>query len=157
MTQANARPSRSRRLRPVVSTASYRGLYRTPSIDRIALIKGGVSAVDAKRWLDIPTLSRSTALKALDLPVATFNKKVRANAKLSPAESERVIGFARLVGQVEDMVDAADFDAPEWLARWMTEPLPALGHARPIDFMDTMEGQSLVAQTLAQIASGAYA
>ncbi|WP_274378045.1 MbcA/ParS/Xre antitoxin family protein, partial [Gluconobacter thailandicus] len=44
-----------------------------------------------------------------------------------------------------------------WLARWLTDPLPALGNARPIDFMNTMEGQALVSQKLAQIASGAYA
>ena len=102
-----------------------------------------------------------TTLKALDLPVATFNKKVKANAKLSPAESERVVGFVRLVGQVEDMVeasaDSSGFDARAWLARWLTEPLPAFGNARPIDFLDTMEGQSLVSRTLAQVASGAYA
>jgi uncharacterized protein (DUF2384 family) len=35
--------------------------------------------------------------------------------------------------------------------------LPALGGVRPLDLMDTMEGQSLVAETLARIQSGAYA
>ena len=130
-------------------------------MDRIGLIKLGVSAADAKLWLDLPDLGRGLALKALDLPVATFNKKVRANARLSPAESERVVGFARLVGQVETMVLEAGskqgFDARSWLARWLTEPLPALGNGKPIDFMDTMDGQALVSQKLAQIASGAYA
>ena len=87
--------------------------------------------------------------------------RVKSDAKLSPAESERVIGFARLVGQVEAMIeeagDPAGFDARAWLSRWLTEPLPALGNGRPIDFMNTMEGQSLVSQKLAQVASGAYA
>jgi putative toxin-antitoxin system antitoxin component (TIGR02293 family) len=161
MAQVVAQPQRGRRSRRVVSIGSYHGLYRSPAIDRIALIKEGVAAVDAKRWLDIPALNRTTTLKALDLPVATFNKKVKANAKLSPAESERVVGFVRLVGQVEDMVeasaDSSGFDARAWLALWLTEPLPAFGNARPIDFLDTMEGQSLVSRTLAQVASGAYA
>lgn len=140
---------------------AYGALYRTPVMERIRLITSGVTAADAKRWLEIAALGRNATLKALDLPVATFNKKVKANAKLSPAESERVLGFARLVGQTEAMVEEAgspsDFDARAWLARWLTEPLPALGNARPLDFMNTMEGQNLVAQKLAQIASGAYA
>ena len=37
------------------------------------------------------------------------------------------------------------------------DPVPALGGARPIDLMDTMEGQALVSTTLAQLQSGAYA
>jgi putative toxin-antitoxin system antitoxin component (TIGR02293 family) len=129
-------------------------------MDRIGLITSGVLASDARAWLDLPVLSRSVTMKALDLPVATFNKKVKANAKLTPAESERVVGFARLVGQVEATVEeagvTASFDARAWLARWLTEPLPALGNAKPLEFMNTIEGQSLVSQKLAQAVSGAY-
>ncbi|MCC6718990.1 MAG: DUF2384 domain-containing protein [Acetobacteraceae bacterium] len=143
------------------AAGSYRALYRTPAMERIRLITDGVRAEDAKKWLEIASLGRNATLAALDLPVATFNKKVKAGGRLSQAESERVIGFARLVGQVEAMVDEAggpaDFDAREWLAQWLTAPVPALGGARPIDLMGTMEGQGLVSQTLAQIGSGAYA
>lgn len=139
----------------------YRKLYRAQAMDRIAMITKGVPAVEARQWLDMPVLGRALTYEALDLPIATFNKKVKLNAKLSPAESERVVGFARLVGQVEAMVedagDTSEFDARTWLARWLTEPLPAFGNAKPIDFMNTMEGQTLVSQKLAQVASGAYA
>lgn len=161
MPQTAPRPSRTGQPTALASVRPYGALYRTPVMERIRLITEGVPAADAKRWIEIATLGRNTTLKALDLPVATFNKKVKANAKLSPAESERVIGFARLVGQIEAMLADADgppeFDAKAWLARWLTEPLPALGNAKPIDFMNTMEGQALVSRTLAQIASGAYA
>lgn len=137
---------------------SYGKLYKAPVMVRIDMIKKGVRATDARQWLEIAPLGRGAALKALDLPVATFNRKVKEGGRLSPAESERVIGFARLVGQVEAMVEGAPgFDARAWLAGWLTQPLPALGHARPIEFMDTMEGQSLVARTLEQAVSGAYA
>ena len=72
-----------------------------------------------------------------------------------------VIDFVQLVEQVEVMVEEAGspmgFDARAWLAQWLTAPVPALGGARPIDLMGTMEGQGLVSQTLAQIGSGAYA
>lgn len=161
MPQDVARPARTGRPATRSAGGLYAKLYRTPVMERIRLITDGVPAAEAKRWLEIDALGRNTTLKALDLPVATFNKKVKAKAKLSPAESERVIGFARLVGQVEAMLEEAggppDFDARAWLARWLTEPLPALGDAMPMAFMNTMEGQNLVSQKLAQAASGAYA
>ena len=58
---------------------------------------------------------------------------------------------------LQDSNAPAEFDARAWMARWLTEPLPALGGSRPADLMDTMEGQSLVAAALAKIQSGAYA
>jgi putative toxin-antitoxin system antitoxin component (TIGR02293 family) len=157
-----ATPSRKgHRFSPVHPAGAYRRLYRSTVMDRIGLITRGVHAADAKAWLDIPVIGTMLLLQALDLPAATFNRKVKAQASLSAAESERVIGFARLIGQVEAMVedsgDPAGFDARSWLAHWLTEPLPALGHAKPIDFMNTMEGQALVSRILAQAVSGAYA
>lgn len=161
MTQAAARSGKSKRAGAGAVAGAYAALYRTSPVDRINIIQAGMSAAHAKKLLDLPLLGRARALQALNMPTATFNKKVKADARLSPAESERVVGFARLIGQVEAMIDEAGdpsgFDARPWLARWLTEPLPALGHARPIDFMNTMEGQNLVSQTLAQVASGAYA
>ena len=35
--------------------------------------------------------------------------------------------------------------------------MPALGGERPVELMDTMEGQTLVSNLLAQMQSGAYA
>ena len=90
-----------------------------------------------------------------------MNKKAARDELLSTEDSERVVGLAKLVGQLEAMVEESgsdeNFDAPEWLSRWLREPLPALGGGRPIDLLDTMEGQALVAQALSQIQSGAYA
>jgi putative toxin-antitoxin system antitoxin component (TIGR02293 family) len=156
MAEMDVRPARA-----AAGGGVYRQLYRAQAMERIRLIADGVQAEDAKRWLEIAALGRNATLAALDLPVATFNRKVRAGGRLSQAESERVIGFARLVGQVEAMMEdagvAAGFDARAWLAGWLVRPVPALGGARPIDLMGTMEGQGLVSQTLAQIGSGAYA
>lgn len=140
---------------------TYRTLYRAQLVERIGLIKAGVRAADAKLWLEMPTIGAMILLKALDLPAATFNRKVRSDEKLSKAESERVVGFVRLVGQLEAMIDdvgtSEDFDARSWMSRWLTEPLPALGNAKPIDHINTLEGQNLISQKLAQIVSGAYA
>lgn len=160
MTQAGLSKTQQR-LHGMSSRDAHRALYSARLVDRIQLIKSGIRAADAKLWLEMPSIGALAVLRALDLPVATFNRKVKSDDVLSKAESERVVGFARLVGQVEAMVDGAgdaeNFDSRAWLSRWLTTSLPALGDVKPIDYMDTMEGQNLVSQKLAQVVSGAYA
>jgi putative toxin-antitoxin system antitoxin component (TIGR02293 family) len=143
------------------SGSSYLTLYRAEPLDRIALIRQGLPATEAKTILDDLSLGQDMGLRALGLSVATVNKKAKTGDRLSIDESERVIGFARLVGQVEAMVaesgDGTSFDSRLWLGRWLTEPLPALGHRRPADLVDTMAGQALVSAALTQMQSSAYA
>jgi len=143
--------------------ASYSALYYASSLEQIERIRGGLRARDANRLFEDLDLGRGQLLHALGLPRATIDRKARGAGTLSPAESERVIGLARLIGQVEEMVkgsrspEAESFDVREWISRWLQEPLPALGGVRPIDILDTMEGQALVSRALAQIEGGAYA
>jgi putative toxin-antitoxin system antitoxin component (TIGR02293 family) len=140
---------------------SYSVAYRASPLERIDMIKRGVPATEAKRIIEKLSIGQGAALKALNLSPATFNKKAKQDQTLSPAESERVIGMARLVGQLEAMIQESGnpegFDATAWMSRWLKEPVPALGGARPVDLLDTMEGQALVSRTLAQLQSGAYA
>lgn len=146
---------------PPGSAASPADLYRAAPLERVAQIRHGIPAAAVKQLLSEVPMGQGAGLAALNLPVATINKKVKQHAALSPDETERVLGLARLLGQVQAMVaesgDPAGFDAGAWLARWLSEPLPALGGTRPADLLDTMEGQGLVASALAQLNSGAYA
>ncbi len=140
---------------------SYLGVYRASPLERIDMIRRGIPATEVKQiFADLP-IGQGTGLRALNLSVATVNKKAKLGEMLSPDESERVVGFARLVGQVEAMIeesgDGTPFDSRAWIARWLSEPLPAFGGIRPADLMDTMEGQGLVAGALAKIQSGVYA
>ena len=149
---------------PVASKAerlSYLGVYYASPLERISLIKQGVPASDVKRLFADLHIAQGVGFKALNLPTATVNKKAKTGDLLSTEESERVIGLAKLVGQLEAMVeesgDRTGFDAHAWIARWLIEPLPAFGGARPLDLIDTMEGQGLVSSALAKLQSGAYA
>ena len=122
----------------------------------------GRSRCSASRWSRrVLAIPQSAGLTALNLPPATVNRKFSKDELLAPDQSERVVGMARLIGQlqamVEDSGDPANFDATAWLSRWLREPLPAFGGAPPFDYMDTMEGQALVSQALGQTQSGAYA
>lgn len=139
----------------------YMEIYRATPADRIRIIKAGVPAAKAKRMITDLHFDQGVLLGALNLKTATVNRKAARGEALSSEDSERVIGIAKLVGQLEAMLeesgDPDGFDATEWLSRWLREPVPALGGVKPIDLLDTMEGQSLVAQALARIHSGAYA
>src|SRR5262249_51454851 len=129
----------------------YERVYLAAPLERIEIVKAGVPAVQAKRILadlDVPA-------SLLHLPVSTFNRKIKNQDVLAPEASERVVGLARLVGQVQAMVEESGepdgFDAKAWTARWLGEPLPALGGLAPGALLDTMEGQALVSQALARI------
>lgn len=136
-------------------------LYKAPVLTQVAWVKSGVGARDAKLILGQLRVPQGEALTALQIPVATVNRKAKTNASLSPAEGERVLGVGRLLGQLQTMVresgNPEGFDASAWLSNWISGPVPALGGARPLDLMDTMTGQALVSQLLSQMQSGAYA
>jgi putative toxin-antitoxin system antitoxin component (TIGR02293 family) len=139
----------------------YVSLFKAAPLDRIRLVKSRLPASQAKTIMSDLAIPSGSASRALHLSVSTLNRKAKTREALTQDESERVLGLARLIGQVQAMVDEsgdpAGFNANEWTARWLREPLPALGGTCPLDLMDTMEGQSLVADTLARVQSGAYA
>ena len=135
-------------------------LYRASSLDRIKIIRKGIRASDVLGISSGMLLGKYRVLHILGLPRATIDRKIRNDEMLSPEQTERVIGLERLIGQVAVMIaesgDPAGFDASQWVGEWLERPLPALGDARPAEFMDTMEGQKLISKLLAQSQSGAY-
>jgi putative toxin-antitoxin system antitoxin component (TIGR02293 family) len=144
-----------------VDPDAFTSIFRVDPSFRIAIIKSGVKPETfgvIARQMD---RSREQLGKTLGLSVTTIDRKQKAGENLSPEQSERVVAMARLIGQVQAMVeesgDPAGFDAAHWLARWLDEPLPALGGERPAEFMDTAEGRELVSRLLAMAQSGAYA
>ncbi|AHE53972.1 type II RES/Xre toxin-antitoxin system antitoxin [Sphingomonas sanxanigenens] len=146
---------------PIGRSFDYIDLFRAEPVERIEFIKAGVSARAVKLFISELHFDQNVLIEALSLKTATLNRKAARNELLSAEDSERVVGLAKLVGQLEAMIEdsggAEGFDASEWLSRWLRDPLPALNGARPIEFLDTMEGQALVSRALSQIQSGAYA
>ena len=143
------------------SFGDFADLYRAAPVDRIGLIKRGFPAREAKSMLAHLSLPAGDGMRALRLSAATVNRKSARQEVLAPEDSERVLGLAKLIGQVQVMVDESGdpegFDAESWLSAWLRTPVPALGGTRPIDLIDTMEGQALVSQVLTRMQSGAYA
>ncbi|KQX96861.1 hypothetical protein ASD28_17370 [Massilia sp. Root133] len=72
-------------------------------------------------------------------------------------------GISKLINQVKvmlaesgDPVAAAGFDVDKWLTNWLNQPMPSLGGRRPMEYMDTIEGQGQVSRLLARMQSGAF-
>lgn len=161
LTAAKRQPAVIGLARDTAATLSYITVYRANPLERIDMIRRGIPASEAKRIFAELPIGQGAGFKALNLSAATVNKKAKHGETLSPEESERIVGFAKLVGQLEAMIqdsgDPTNFDARAWMVRWLIEPLPALGGVRPADLVDTMEGQGLVSAALARVQSGAYA
>lgn len=142
------------------STASFLQMYRSEPLERVEAIKSGVSATLAVAVAGKMGVPKERLFTTLGISRATIDRKVRENKNLSADEGSRVLGMARLVGQVQALVEESGnpegFNAAEWIAGWLERPLPALGGRKPAEFMDTAEGQAMVANVLERAQSGAY-
>jgi putative toxin-antitoxin system antitoxin component (TIGR02293 family) len=130
-------------------------------LDRIGIVKTGLPARLLTMLANDMSIPRERLYAWLGIPRTTANRKVSKGETLSQDESERALGIARLVGEVQRVVsesgDPAQFDAARWTAEWLEEPNAALGGHAPGEFMDTADGRGLVSALVAQMQSGAYA
>ncbi len=143
------------RRRPLAS------IYPFDAIERVELVKEGVPAGLLVLISEDMAISKEKLYSTIGLARATVNRKLREQQVLNQDESERVLGIARLVGQVDQMVkesgDAAGLDAAKWVAAWLDRPQAALGGKRPAELMDTSDGRGIVSDLVARMQSGAYA
>ena len=136
-------------------------LYPYDAIERIEMVKEGVPSGLLALISEDMAIPRDKLYATLGLVRATVNRKLRGQLPLNQDESERVLGIARLVGQVSTVVkesgNPAGFDAARWVAAWLDRPLQALGGRRPAELMDTADGRGIVSDLVARMQSGAYA
>ncbi len=147
-------------LEPDITTFA-KTLYRASPAERVSLIRAGVPASRLPELVAAMHVSRECLLRILNLPGAATRQKARPGAMLSTEQSELVIGLMQLIGQVAFMVDdtgdSTNFDAARWVGEWLERPVPALGGAKPSDYMDTTTGQRLVSNLLVQSQLGVFA
>ncbi|MEO8188658.1 MAG: antitoxin Xre/MbcA/ParS toxin-binding domain-containing protein, partial [Burkholderiaceae bacterium] len=124
--------------------------------------RSGVSGIllkDLARQINISVLRM---YDIVGVPKATAEKKASENGVIGGAGGQAAIGIARLIGIAQAIVDnstaseAEDFDAAQWLGRWIELPQPALGGRKPADLLDTPTGINVVARVLGAIESGAF-
>ena len=130
-------------------------------VERVEVVKRGVAAETVVRIARLTGQPKERVMSLLGLPRSTVDRKARTAQALPLDQGERVLGLLRLVGQVQVMVDESGdpegFDAAKWVSSWLERPVPALGNRPPAEFMDTSEGQQVVANLLASARSGVFA
>lgn len=152
---------RSALQRAVAGRDNYLVIHGFSRIDRIGVVKEGVPARLLTTLASDMHVSRERLYTWLGIARATANRKVKADDVLSQDESERALGIARLVGQVQQIVNESGtpegFDAAKWTAMWLEKPNRALGGKTAGEFMDTADGRALVSGLIARMQSGVYA
>lgn len=160
-THTRALETRPVELKKLLSVTNFSGMYRLDPIERIEIVKRGVPAGEVAKLAKSMGRPKKHIFELLGLPRATVDRQARTKQQLSIEQGERVVGFSKLVGQVQVMVeqsgDSENFDAAKWVTDWLDRPAPALNGRRPGEYMDTAEGQEIVSGLIAKIQSGAYA
>jgi putative toxin-antitoxin system antitoxin component (TIGR02293 family) len=141
--------------------SSFKDVYHLPAVERDTLVKAGVPSQFAVVLIESMGVPKERFYRILNLSRSTLERKLQTSADMSTAESERVIGLSKLIGQVQAMVaesgDPEGFDAARWFAAWIAEPSPALGGRKPEELLETADGREAVSRLLAQMQSGAFA
>lgn len=136
-------------------------VYQASVVERVSLVREGVPAFHLEELADAMQIAPERLQDILNLPKAAIRRERIHGLPLSPEQSERVLGLVCIIGQiaamVKDSVDSKDFDAAQWAGEWLEQPIPALGGARPADYMDTLTGQMLVSSLFRQSQAGVFA
>lgn len=147
--------------RPFQHERFFVNAYKAPLFDLVEMVKLGIPAEVIAQLAEHMRIPPKRLTDTLGLSQAGVQRKVAQQRSLTTSESSRVLGLVRMIEQVQLMVHESrkpePFDAAAWLAGWLEQALPALGGCTPAEFMDTAEGQAMVAQLLAQAHSGTYA
>lgn len=132
-------------LAPTATTAEF-----TPA-KLVKLLQVGLpfqELLDLQTRLGVP-IERLAPM--LGISKATFHRRKGGANKLPPAVSDRVVRYARLLGQA-----AKVFEGLEVAKHWLNAPQFGLGGAVPLDFAKTEIGAREVEDLLGRIEFGVY-
>jgi putative toxin-antitoxin system antitoxin component (TIGR02293 family) len=111
--------------------------------------------------LGLPVQELDVLQASLDVPMdklapklgiskATLHRR-KAQGRLGPEESDRVLRFARLMGTAVRVMEGEDA-----ARRWLNSPQVGLGGAVPLDYAETEVGAREVEDLLGRIEYGVY-
>jgi len=122
--------------------------FNTPQLIKVLQVGLPVQELDdLQATLNVPM---AKLVPMLGISKATFHRR-KAEGKLDPAESDRVVRFARLMGKAVEVLESED-NARQWL----TSPQFGLGGAVPLEYAETEVGAREVEDLLGRIEYGVY-
>jgi putative toxin-antitoxin system antitoxin component (TIGR02293 family) len=113
---------------------------------REGLPAGSVTALAGRLDVGSTVLSRK-----LGIPQRTLTRRLSRRSRLTAAESDRTVRFARVYADAVEVIGDE-----EKAAEWLRTPNRALGGEQPIDQLDTDLGARAVEDVLGRISHGVY-
>jgi len=118
---------------------------RMVGVLRAGLPIGELEALQASLQIPMERLA-----PILGISRATLHRR-KVSGRLDTAESDRVVRFARLMGQATQV-----FESEDSARHWLSSPQHGLGGAIPLEFAETEVGAREVEQLLGRMEHGVY-
>ncbi len=115
----------------------------------VEVIRAGLPARAFVGVADVLYLSVDELAEKLGVPPRTIRDQRKKSARLSSANTEKLVRTARVLRQARRI-----FSTDEAVSGWLRSPAPALAGQRPIDVLDTDLGAREVEAVLNGIAYG---
>lgn len=115
------------------------------------LVRKGLPASAVTALADRLDLGNTVLSRKLGIPQRTLTRRLSEKSRLTAAESDRTVRFARVYATAVEMIGDEDK-----AVQWLLTPNRALGGVRPLDQLDTDLGARAVEDILGRIAYGVY-
>jgi putative toxin-antitoxin system antitoxin component (TIGR02293 family) len=119
--------------------------------DLVALTRKGLPASALSALAGDLNMDRKAIGRVLGIPERTWMRRTASGARLTVAESDRTLRFARVLAFAIDVLGTAE-NASQWL---QTANRALLGNT-PFELLDTDAGVQTVETVLGRIAYGVY-
>ena len=131
----------------VAGKAAARSLAPAKMIEQV---QGGLRVQELDALRDSLEVPMEKLASRLGISKATLHRR-KAQGRLGPAESERVVRLARLMGKAAKVLGSI-----EAARQWLNSPQFGLGGAVPLDYAETEIGAREVDNLLGRIEYGVY-
>jgi putative toxin-antitoxin system antitoxin component (TIGR02293 family) len=121
------------------------------SSDLAEATRAGLLVDSLDRLAEELSVQRLAVAKLLGISERTLSRRTTSNARLTAAESDRVVRLARVLALAKETLGSM-----EKASRWLQTPNRALEGGKPIDRLDTDIGVHSVEQVLGRIEYGLY-
>lgn len=123
---------------------------KLPSSEIITAVQDGLKIGEMENLRACLGLPLEGLASKLGISKATLHRR-KAAGRLDPAESDRVVRFARLMGKAIEVLESEDH-----ARKWLMSPQVGLGGAVPLDYAETEVGAREVEDLLGRIEYGVY-
>lgn len=119
--------------------------------DLAELVRKGLPATSVTALAEKLDMGNTILSRKLGISQRTLTRRLSRRSRLTAAESDRTVRFARVYAHAVEMIGDE-----EKAVAWLRTPNRALGGERPLDQLDTDLGARAVEDLLGRIAYGVY-